>query len=222
MNRQQKPWVESMLVAYVDGQLDAAQTAVVDDIIREDPEARTVVSVLRGSGEALKVAFNRPLQEKVPARLLAALGAAETGGVAAKVVPLRRPARSLPLRQVLTAVAASIAILFVGVGIGYLRFAPAASIGPAGTGAGGSGFESALYSALQGDRFGAAVRYEDTGGRSGTITVVGKVSASFGDACREFRHDWTDARGKGAETGMACRSAAGDWSVLTVPQGPAS
>jgi hypothetical protein len=211
-----------MLVAYVDGQLDAAQTAVVDDIIREDPEARTIVSVLRGSGEALKVAFNRPLQEKVPARLLAALGAAETGGATAKVVPLRRPARSLPLRQILTAVAASIALLFIGVGIGYLRFAPAASIGPAGTESGGGAFETALYGALERDQFGAAIDYDDAGGRAGTITVVGKVAASFGDSCREFRDDWTDARGKGLETGVACRSAAGDWSVLTVPQGPAN
>jgi len=220
MSRQQKPWVESMLVAYVDGQLDAAQTAVVDDIIREDPEARTIVSVLRGSGEALRVAFNRPLQEKVPARLLAALGASEAGGAKAKVVPLRRPARSLPLRQVLTAVAASIAILFIGIGIGYLRFAPPSIIEPAATP--GGAFESTLYTALEGDEFGAAFRYDDVGGRSGTVTVVGKVAASFGDTCREFRHDWADARGKGAETGVACRSAAGDWSVLTVPQGPAN
>jgi hypothetical protein len=219
MTRQPKPWVESMLVAYVDGQLDAAQTAVVDDIIREDPEARTIVSVLRGSGEALKVAFNRPLQEKVPARLLAALGAGETA-VAAKVVPLRRPARSLPMRQVLTALAASIAILFIGVGIGYLRFAPPSGIGPAGE---PGAFDTALYSALESDRFGAGVGYDDAAaGRSGTITVLGKVSASIGDGCREFRHEWKDARGKGLETGLACRSAAGDWSVLTVPQGPAS
>jgi anti-sigma factor RsiW len=68
MSKQPKPWVESMLVAYVDRQLDAPQMAVVDDIVREDPEARTIVSVLRGSAEALKVAFNRPLHEAVPAR----------------------------------------------------------------------------------------------------------------------------------------------------------
>jgi hypothetical protein len=41
------------------------------------------------------VAFNRPLHETVPVWLLAALGAAEPGA-AAKVVPIRRPARFLP------------------------------------------------------------------------------------------------------------------------------
>jgi hypothetical protein len=221
MSKQPKPWVESMLVAYVDRQLDPPQMAVVDDIIREDPEARTIVSVLRGSAEALKVAFNRPLHETVPARLLAALGAAENGGAAAKVVPIRRPARFLPLQHLLTAVAASIAILFVGIGIGYLQFAPATSMGPAS--AESSGFEASLYRALEHDQAGAGVSYDDAAaGRSGAVTVVGKVESSLGEACREFRHEWTQGRSKGVETGLACRSATGDWSVLTVPQGPAS
>jgi surface antigen len=220
MSKQPKPWVESMLVAYVDHQLDPAQMAVVDGIIREDPEARTIVSVLRGSAEALKVAFNRPLHETVPVRLLAALGAAEKRDAAATVVPIRRPARFLPLQQVLTALAASIAILFVGIGTGYLQFAPAASIRPQ-TGESG-GFEASLYRALEREQFGVGVSYDDAAaGRSGAVTVIGKVQSSLGDACREFRHEWTHARGKGVEGGLACRSATGDWSILTVPQGPA-
>jgi surface antigen len=219
MNKQPKPWVESMLVAYVDRQLDPAQTAVVDDILRDDAEARTIVSVLQGSAAAVKIAFDQPLHEPVPLRLLAALGAAEDGGVAANVVPFRQPQRSVAMRQVLLALAASIAILFVGVGIGYLQFAPAAPMRPAGE---FGAFEAALYRALEGDRFGADVSYRDAAaGRSGAVTVVGKVESSLGDACREFRHEWTQGGGKGLETGLACRSATGDWSVLTVPQGPA-
>jgi surface antigen len=218
MSKPPKPWVESMLVAYVDRQLDAAQMAVVDDIVRQDPEARTIVSVLRGSAEALSVAFNRPLHEAVPARLLAAVGGDGNGGASANVIPVRRPVRPVPLQHLLSAVAASIAILFVGIGIGYLQFAPAATIRPTGQ---SSGFEAALYRALERDRFGIGVSYGDAAaGVSGAVTVVGKVDSSLGDACREFRHDWTEARGKGVETGLACRSATGDWSVLTVPHGP--
>jgi hypothetical protein len=220
MSRQPKPWVESMLVAYVDRQLDPAHMAVVEGIIREDPEARTIVSVLRGSATALNVAFNRPLHEAVPVRLLAALGAAESRGVAAKVVAIRRPVRFPPLQHLLTAVAAAVAILFVGIGIGYLRFAPPTRMGPVGTES--SGFEASLYRALERDQAGAGVSYDDAAaGRSGAVTVVGKVESSLGDACREFRHEWTQGRSKGSETGLACRSATGDWSVLTVPQGPA-
>ena len=223
MSKQTTPWVESMLVAYVDGQLDPAQMAAVEDIVREDPEARTIVSVLRGTGEAIRAAFEQPLHESVPPRLLAALGAAGEGSPAAtgKVVPLRRPMKSVPMRQLLTSLAASIAILFVGIGLGYLEFAPAGSIGPAS--AESSRFEASLYRALKGDKPGASVRYDDAAaGRSGVVTVAGKVDSQLGNDCREFQHEWTDARGKGLETGLACRSATGDWSILTVPREPAS
>ena len=47
--------------------------------------------------------------------------------------------------------------------------------------------------------------------------LITKLDSMLGDDCREFRHEWTDARGKGLETGLACRSATGDWPYLTVP-----
>jgi surface antigen len=206
-----------MLVAYADRQLDAGQTAAVDAIIREDAEARTIVSVLRGTGEAVREAFEQPLHEAVPARLLAALGAPGAGNV----VPMRRPARAVPMRQLLTALAASIAILVIGVGVGYVTFAPAGRMVPAGTES--SKFEATLYRALERGASGASVRYDDAAtGTTGAVTVAGKTASSLGNDCREFRHEWTDARGQGLETGLACRSATGDWSYLTVPRQPAS
>jgi len=219
MNRQTTPWAESMLVAYVDGQLDPVQMAAVDEIVREDVEARTIVSVLRGTGEAIRAAFEQPLHESVPPRLLAALGVAGEAGATGQVVPMRRPMTRMPMRQLLTALAASIAILFVGVGVGYLEFAPARSMTPVV--AESSRFEATLYRALERDQPGVSVGYDETG-RSGAVTVVGKIDSRLGNDCREFRHEWTDARGKGLETGLACRAATGDWSILTVPREPAS
>ena len=217
MNRHAKPWVESMLVAYVDHQLDPAQTAAVDDIVREDAEARTIVSVLRGTGEAVREAFEQPLHEAVPARLLAALGATGAGNI----VPMRRPARSVPMRQLLTALAASIAILFVGVGVGYVAFAPAGRMVPAETES--SKFEATLYGALEREAAGATLRYDDPAtATTGSVTVAGRIASSLGNDCREFQHEWTGAQGKGSETGLACRTANGEWSMLTVPHGPAS
>jgi surface antigen len=189
--------------------------AAVEEIVRENLEARTIVSVLRGTGEAIRAAFEQPLHESVPPRLLAALG------VAGEVVPMRRPVTRMPMRQLLMALAASIAILFVGVGIGYLEFASGRSIGPAN--AESSRFEATLYRALERDQPGVSVGYDDAAiGRSGTVTVAGKIDTPLGNDCREFRHEWTDARGKGLETGLACRAATGDWSILTVPREPAS
>src|SRR5262249_5649315 len=226
MNRHAKPWVESMLVAYVDGQLDPAQRAAVDDIVRDDPEARAIVSVLRGTGEAIRAAFEQPLHESVRPRLRAGLGAAGEGAATGQVGPLRRPMRSAPMRQLLTALAASIAILFVGVGVGYLEFAPARSMGPANgpviaESSESSRFEATLYRALERDQPGVSVGYDDAAiGRSGAVTVAGKIDSRLGNDCREFRHEWKDARGTGLETGLACRAATGDWSILTVPREP--
>jgi surface antigen len=85
-----------------------------------------------------------------------------------------------------------------------------------------SKFEALLYRALARDESGVIVRYDDAAtGTTGSVTVAGKIASSQGNDCREFQHQWTDARGKGLETGLACRSATGDWSYLTVPREPA-
>lgn len=209
-----------MLVAYVDGQLDAAQRAAVDDVLREDLEARTIVSVLRGTGEAVRAAFEQPLHEAVPPRLLAALAAAGGGKVTNTVVPIRRPVK-VALKPLLAALAASIAILFIGIGVGYLEFAPAGGLRPA---EGESvKFEAVLRRALERGEPGAPMSYDDAAaGRRGSVTVLGKIDTMVGDNCREFRHEWTDAHGKGLETGLACRSAIGDWPYFTVSREPAS
>ena len=54
MNQQPRVWAESLLVAYVDGQLDAAQAQAVEAALRDDAEARAIVGVLRASGSAVK------------------------------------------------------------------------------------------------------------------------------------------------------------------------
>jgi anti-sigma factor RsiW len=211
-----KAWVANLLVAYADGELDPAQMATVDDIIREDPEARAVVGIMRRSAAAVKTAFDQPLYEEVPQRLLAAVRCTGDSRLAARILPVRRPAWAL---YFVTAIAASIATLFVAVGTGYLQFAPDAAFRPAGTGSGN--FESSLYRALERSDIGVSVRYDDVAnGRSGAVTLTGNLRTSFGDGCREFRHDWVDVHGQGVEVGLACRSADSEWSVLTLPSGP--
>lgn len=222
MSRQPEGWVESMLVAYVDDQLDPAQRAAVEDILRERAEARAIVGVLRRSAEAVKNAFDRPLHEPAPTRLLAALDPGGDRGATVNVATMRQPTvRSRPAIAPAWALAASIAALLLGIGVGYLRFAPQDSIRQAGTES--SAFESSLYRALEGDDPGTRIGYDDPAtGASGGVTVVGPVETSRGALCREFRHDWRDARGPGTALGIACRSAAGEWSVLVVPREPAS
>jgi hypothetical protein len=221
MSKRPEGWVERMLVAYVDDQLDPAQRATAEEIIRDNPEARAMVDTLRRSAAAVRSAFDQPLREPAPARLLAAIGAAPdragTGSVVA-FPPSRRQRLSV---RPFTALAASLALLLVGLGAGYLQFAPEGAIRPAG--ANSDPFETSLFRALEQDEPGSRIGYDDAAvGRTGGVTLLGKLETHLGDGCREFQHDWKDARGDGTELGIACRSPAGEWSVLTVPQQPAS
>jgi surface antigen len=227
MTKQPKPWVESMLVAYVDNQLEPAQMAAVEEVIREDPEARTIVGVLRRSADAVKTAFDRPLGESVPARLLAAAGAADGQAGGGTVLPFA--ARKLRLnRSAITALAASLAALAIGFGAGSWQAAPAGRIYLAGSsatteGPDGGQYEAALYQALEGSNPGVEVVYIDAvDDRRGAVTVVGPVAAGVGGNCLEFRHIWSHAGNKVLSRGLACRSDAGDWSVLSMPPKPAS
>ena len=220
MTKQPKPWVESMLVAYVDNQLEPAQMAAVEDMIREDPEARTIVAVLRRSAAAVKTAFDQPLHETVPARLLAALGAdgPANGG---NVVSLHARKRRLD-RPTIMALAASLAALVIGFGAGHWQAAPSGGIRLAGADGAESGqYEAALYQALEDSNPGAQVAYVDSG-RSGAVTIVGPIAAGIGGDCLEFRREWTDADSNVVSRGLACKSDTGEWSVLSMPPKPAS
>jgi surface antigen len=222
MTKLPKPWVESMLVAYVDNQLEPTQMAAVGEIIREDPEARTIVAVLRRSAAAVKTAFDQPLREPVPARLLAAVGP-EEAAIESDVTPLRARKRRLG-RATIMALAASLVALVVGFGAGYWQAAPSGGIRLAGApteGTESGQYEAALYQALEAGTPGTEASYVDAvGGRRGAVTIVGPVAA--GGDCLEFRLEGRDAGSKLVSSGLACRSDTGEWSVLSMPLKPAS
>lgn len=93
---------ENTLVAYVDGELDAASAREVEQALENSPVARNTVAKLRASAALVRAAFADALHEPPPPRLVAMLRAASTR---------RRPRTYwLPL-------AASIALL-IGVGAG--------------------------------------------------------------------------------------------------------
>ena len=221
MSKQPTPWVESMLVAYVDNQLEPAQMATVEEIVRDDPEARAIVGVLRRSAVAVKAAFDRRLDEPVPDRLLAAAGA-DTG----TVVPLPARKRRLFDRQTILAMAASLAALAIGFGAGYWQAAPGGGIRLAGSGGDtteSGQYEAALYQALEDSNPGTQVAYADgVEGRRGTVTIVGPIIAGVGGDCLEFRREWSDADDRIVSRGLACRADTGEWSVLSMPPKPAS
>ena len=221
-----KAWADSMLVAYVDDELDPAQRTAVEQTIQADPEAQAIVSVLKRSAMAVKAAFDEPLAEPVPRRLLDAINAGDARSAKPSpngmVVPFERR-RAMPrLSRVLLPLAASLAALAIGfaagVGIdsGRGKVEPASSSGNSAQ----SRFEETLFQALESGDPGVQLDYQDAAsGISGTVTVTGQVSTTFGGDCREFQHVVTGASAK-IERGLACRGDNNAWQVLTVPGNP--
>jgi anti-sigma factor RsiW len=228
-------WDEGLLVAYVDGELDPERARTVAATIRDDAEAQAIVAALRRSAAAVKGAFDEPLHQPVPARLLGTLerGAAclreaeaaslrrRQAGDRDRVVPLR--GRRFDLRRSLLPLAAALAALVVGFGGGYvfqaperdqsLRLAGTATADPAA-----ERFEETLYRALAADAMGDPFAYDDPeSGARGTVALLGRVDTSLGVPCREFRHEATRGAATTAAQGLACRAGDGSWSVLVLP-----
>ncbi|MGQ0675806.1 MAG: hypothetical protein ACT4N4_06935 [Rhodospirillales bacterium] len=66
---------DALLMAYVDGKLDAAGVAEIEAAIAADLALARRVRLLRDTTAALRAAFNDAMHEPVPERLLAPLGA---------------------------------------------------------------------------------------------------------------------------------------------------
>lgn len=128
----QKP-SDELLIAYLDGELDTENASEVAAAIARDPALAHEAQRLGETAAALRAAFDDVLHEPVPERLLAA-ARGETGGD--KVVRFPEPRkRAAPRpatdwrRWVALPIAASVACLVIGGGLGYL----AALQSPTGT-----------------------------------------------------------------------------------------
>lgn len=104
-----------MLMAYVDGEVDAATARQIERAMAADDAVAARVRLFRNSAAALRSAFADAMHEKVPDRLVEAANADARGP--GKVVALagRRPPRQI----IGWAVAASLAAFAVGGGTTY-------------------------------------------------------------------------------------------------------
>jgi anti-sigma factor RsiW len=94
---------DDMLSAYVDGELDAAAIAEVEQLLAQDPQARRTVETHRETSALLRAAFAEPLFNPGAERLL-------------HTPP---PRRTTP-RSIATAIAASVLACIIGFGGGLL------------------------------------------------------------------------------------------------------
>lgn len=130
--------LNDFIVAYVDGELSAAEMSRVETLLADDPKARQLRDTLRRQSEALKGLHRGIVEQPVPAHLIAAIrGAARDSADPASPehlsadsssAEIRRPAAVVSSsgakpqgsRTRLWLVAASVAFLVVGAAGGFV------------------------------------------------------------------------------------------------------
>jgi len=196
-------------MALADNELAPTDAAAARDAIAADPELARRFAMFAETRGLLGRAHAGALSEPVPARLLAAIAAADAPGEhdGARVVPLA--SRGRPAWQPL-ALAASLALMLGGV----VGFTTARLAGPIpGTGIDMLGAAAAsLAAALEQDVSGGERRFD--GGR---VVVLHTHPVSGGGICRDFVVTTSTEI-----VGLACRSEGAWRSRALFARGPAA
>jgi hypothetical protein len=177
------------LMAYADGELDAAARAEVEEAMRDDPSIAERIAQFRRQRAKLEAAYAAELEEPVPERLLAVLRAP---GPVSTVVDLERArgtARRRPRRvaqRYLIAAAASILIAVTAGLFAWQRSIVIRHVGDTRLAAGA--LASGLSDQLSGDA------------GSGKVRVGLSFLSKSGEYCRTF-----DVAGASPSAGLACR-----------------
>jgi anti-sigma factor ChrR (cupin superfamily) len=206
---------DETLMAYADGELDAATRVRVEAAMQEDPEIGKRVARHRALRETMRGAFSGVLGEPVPDRLIqAARGQtaatrAQTAAPQSAVVDLslareaaRRKKSAAPRRWQPAAMAAS---LLLGLGLGFLAWhGPGGALIQPGSG-GGLVARAALADAL------TRQLSDDRSPEHVAVTGLSFRDKS-GDYCRTF-----SLAGPAASSGLACHEGA-DWRIKALAQ----
>jgi hypothetical protein len=202
---------DEVLMAYVDGELDATAREAVESAMREDPQIVERVARHSALRRRVREAYSAVLSEDVPERLLrAAQGGAATERKVVNLQAARAPRehsapRTRPLpRQWRTAgvIAASV---IVGVVVGFFiwgRTVPPFARGADGALVARGQLAQALSNQLAAEQ-----------SRASSVQIGLSFLAKSGDYCRTFA-----LSGEQSPSGVACRHGE-EWQVRAVTQG---
>jgi hypothetical protein len=194
---------DETLMAYADGEVDAATRAIVEAAMRDDPEVRRRVVHHRALREAVKGAFAAVIEEPVPQRLIAAARGAPAGSVV-DLAGARNAVAVKASRGMRWQPAAMAASLLLGLALGYLGWRGSntlVTVSASGELVAGAGLADALSSQLSADH------------PPGTVATTGlSFRAKTGDYCRTFALTATHAN-----SGLACREG-GSWKIKVLAQ----
>jgi hypothetical protein len=197
---------DEVLMAYADDELDTGTRAAVEAAMAADPEIARRIAQHKALRGRVHSAFNKVLEEPVPARLLQGVRGGPSEHRENNIVPLRpRGVRRWAGPQ-WTAIAAS---LIIGVIAGRLLLAPSGT-GPIVMRDGEVVASATLAGALS-DQLAAHQP------AAGPVSLGVSFRSKSGEYCRTFT--WRETA---ALAGLACRATAG-WQVrvLAPTQSPA-
>lgn len=194
---------DETLMAYADGELDAATRAAVESAMHDDPQLARRVARQRAVRARVQAAFAPALAEPVPERLLAS--ARGTGPRADSVIALRRTPRARWSWPQWSALAAS---LVLGALLGPRLLSPSGPEAPVDTRGGGLRAGGALAHALS-DQLASA---QPPGAQ---VQIGVSFRARSGAYCRTFVLRETQPL-----AGVACRERS-SWQVVTLTQSEA-
>ena len=198
---------DETLMAYADGEVDAATRAIIEAAMRDDPEIRRRIEEHRALRETMRGAFSEVLQEPVPQRLIDAARGHDTAraGNVVDLASARNAAAGAPGRRRSWQPIAMAASVLLGVALGYLGWHGSntwVKTNSRGELVAGAGLAEALSNQLSEDR------------SPGLVATTGlSFRAKTGDYCRTF------STGANASSGLACRENDG-WKIKVLAQTP--
>jgi surface antigen len=207
-----------MLVAFVDGELDAEESLAIHIALRHDPALRERVRVMRESAALLRAAYGDVAREPVPPGLTGAIGRQRTthrrwlpAAAAAVALAVGLSAGSLAPWSRRTGPASEVASTSGATSSGSNATAddPLALLTPNGTP------QSVLHRTLERERSGTSIAWTDPDTRSEvTVEPLRTFRAADRTFCREYRETVAMPRASPhTGYGLACRTPEGRWNV---------
>lgn len=217
----QEDFTDEMLMAYVDGELDAAERDRLEQALEQDEGLRSRLNVYQETGRELSGLFSQPMDEPVPPHLLELVRSAKIEP------PKQSPAEhaASPLSRFLSAILpasprgamamASIATFAIGLSIGVLL----QGSGPEGVGTHTALLEvqdnqvwarGELKTALETLVSGHILKATDEDQVELTVAPLITFKDKADRFCREYA---VGGSPEAAATGIACRDSQGQWIV---------
>jgi hypothetical protein len=206
---------DETLMAYADGELDAAGRAAVESAMQSDPQIERRVAQHQALRLKVRAAYSAELSEALPERLLMAargIPSRQGGNIVnlqeARAAMERNAPRAAPRRPQWQAAGALAASLVVGVAVGFFMWGRSQSplvFGPGGSLVARGPLAQALSNQLASEQ-----------APSSAVRVEVSFLAKSGEYCRTF-----SLSGEASPSGLACRHG-DEWQVQTLARRPSA